>query len=150
MNENLFNHINIHKSNTYFPNPSLVGDKYQQLINSYTGIDLAILGVGVNGHIAFNEPGTLITATTHIVNLTESSRLANARFFDNDINNVPKQAVSVGLKEILHAKKILLVATGEAKKPAINHLKQTQDFDQQWPITALHKHHDVLVFTDFK
>jgi glucosamine-6-phosphate deaminase len=129
MNENLFNHLNVKKTSTYFPNKNLVGDKYQKLIDQYHQVDLAILGVGNNGHIAFNEPGTTITTQTHVVDLTDSSRQANARFFDNNIDNVPKQAVTMGLKEILSAKQIVLIATGKAKKTAIEHLKQAKDFD---------------------
>jgi glucosamine-6-phosphate deaminase len=129
MNVNLFNHINIQKNNTYFPSYKLVGAKYQELINKYHQVDIAILGVGNNGHIAFNEPGTLISEQTHVVNLTESSRQANSRFFDNDINEVPKQAVTVGLSEILKAKRIVLIAIGKAKRTAIERLKQAKDFD---------------------
>jgi glucosamine-6-phosphate deaminase len=99
------------------------------LINQYHQVDLAILGVGNNGHIAFNEPGTPINTETHIVNLTLSSRQANARFFNDDIDSVPKAAITMGLKEILAAKKILLIASGSAKKIAINHLKRAKAFD---------------------
>jgi glucosamine-6-phosphate deaminase len=129
MDENLFNHINIDKARTYFPNQSLIGSKYQELMQRYPRIAIAILGVGNNGHIAFNEPGTPIDSWTHIVNLTASSRQANARFFDNDIHNVPTQAVTMGLKEILQANQIILIATGKAKSEAIQHLKYAQKFD---------------------
>jgi glucosamine-6-phosphate deaminase len=131
MDDNLFNHINIDKKNTFFPNQSLIGDKYQQMMNHKGEVDICLLGVGNNGHIAFNEPGTKIDAMTHVVDLTESSRLANSRFFDNDINNVPKQAVTTGLKEILNSKKIILIATGKNKKTAIEHLKTAKNFDEQ-------------------
>lgn len=148
MDENLFNHININKKQTYFPDETLVGNKYQKLIDQYHQVDLAILGVGNNGHIAFNEPGTPLNEQTHIVNLTASSREANARFFDNNINYVPKQAVTTGLQEILNTKQIVLIATGKAKKEAIEHLKQAKQFDPNWPITALTQHPNVIIFTD--
>jgi glucosamine-6-phosphate deaminase len=148
MDKNLFNHINIDKTHTYFPNQELVGDNYQKLIRQCPQIELAILGVGNNGHIAFNEPGTPIDSQTHIVNLTISSRQANARFFNDDINNVPKQAVTMGLKEILQAKKIILIATGKVKKEAIQHLQHAKYFDPNWPITALTHHSNVIVYTD--
>jgi glucosamine-6-phosphate deaminase len=129
MNNYLFDHINIDKVHTYFPSKDLIGDKYQKLIEQCPQVDLAILGVGNNGHIAFNEPGTSIDMQTHIVNLTNSSRQANARFFGNDISRVPKQAVTMGLKEILHAQQIILIATGKAKKNAIDYLRQAKKFD---------------------
>jgi glucosamine-6-phosphate deaminase len=147
MESNLFNHININKDNTHFPNVNLINEQYQQLINKHHQVDLAILGVGNNGHIAFNEPGTSLTTVTHVVDLTVSSRQANARFFNNDINNVPTQAITVGLKEILAVKKIVLIAIGDAKKQAIEHLKHAQQFDSNWPITALINHRDVTIYT---
>lgn len=148
MNTNLFDHINVDKNNTHFPSQDLLGDKYQQLIYSHHQVDIAILGVGNNGHIAFNEPGTPLNSMTHVVDLTESSRQANARFFDNDINNVPTQAITMGLKEILSARKIILIATGKSKKAAIDKLQSAASFDSKWPITALTQHNNVLVYID--
>ncbi len=146
MDENLFNKININKNNTFFP--SLTNyQKYDEMIKKAGGIDVQILGLGVNGHIAFNEPGTPITKKTHIVKITESTREANARFFDNKINNVPKTAITMGIKTILKAKKIILIATGKNKALAISKLFENK-YDKNWPVTSLLFHPDVTVFVD--
>jgi glucosamine-6-phosphate deaminase len=129
MNRNLFSGLNISKNATYFPTIQLLHGKYQRKINRCGGIDLAILGVGTNGHIAFNEPGTPINSLTHIVRIKKSTREANARFFDNNIDNVPTQAVTCGLKSILSSKKIVLIATGASKKDAIEHVKNAKVYD---------------------
>lgn len=93
--------------------------EYEKMIEAAGGVDLQILGVGVDGHIAFNEPGTSLGSLTHIEVLTEQTRQSNSRFFDNDINKVPRLALSQGVGTILRSKQAVLIATGEDKAEAI-------------------------------
>lgn len=124
MEKNLFSHINIKKENTYVPNGKAEDlqeecKAYDNLIQSIGGIDLQLLGIGHNGHIGFNEPNQAFEKTTHIVELGESTITANARFFDS-IEDVPKRAITMGIKSIMQAKKIVLVANGADKEEIIN------------------------------
>jgi glucosamine-6-phosphate deaminase len=150
MNENLFNHIDIDKKNT---NVLLgVGD-YKKFMNEYDdmiakagGIDIQILGIGSDGHIAFNEPGTPFDSLTHETELTEQTIKDNSRLF-NDISEVPTRAVTMGLKSIMNAKKIVLIATGKNKAKAVYGLikgPMTEDM----PCSILQKHNDVTVYVD--
>ena len=118
MNDNFFNHINIKTENTHVPNgmaenPELECERYEKLICSL-GIDLQLLGIGHNGHIGFNEPGTSFVANTHCISLTESTIEANKRFFDN-ADQVPRQAYTMGVKAIMQAKCVLMVISGKEK-----------------------------------
>ena len=123
MRNNLFDHVNIKKENTYIPNgletdTELECSRYNHIIRSLGGIDLQLLGIGNNGHIGFNEPGEAFEKETHCVKLTENTIQANARFFEN-IDDVPKYAYSTGIKNIMQAKSILLVASGKSKADAL-------------------------------
>ena len=120
MNKNLFDGINIDKNNTYVPSgcaEDLVaeGKAYDSLIESLGGIDLQLLGIGLDGHIGFNEPDSFFTKETHPVDLDESTIKANARFFEKE-SDVPKKAITMGMGAIMQAKKVLLIANGENKK----------------------------------
>ena len=123
MNTNLFNHININKEKTHVPN-GLAIDKeqecidYDNMIQDLGGIDIQLLGIGHNGHIGFNEPNIKFEKTTHIVDLDKSTIEANARFFNN-IDEVPKQAITMGIKSIMHARHVLLIANGPDKESII-------------------------------
>lgn len=125
MDENLFNEIDITKDNTSFPS-SANPQEYDEKIKAAGGIDLQVLGLGVNGHIAFNEPDTPLEEKTHVVNITESTKAANARFFGNDESKVPSKAITMGIDTILKAKKIILIATGTNKAEAISKLFRNQ------------------------
>ena len=119
MNENLFNKINISIENTYVPNgcaTDLVkeGQEYDELISRLGGIDLQLLGIGLDGHIGFNEPDEFFTAQTHPVCLDESTIEANARFFASK-SDVPTKAITMGMKSIMQAKSIVLIANGAKK-----------------------------------
>ena len=123
MNNQLFNHVNIDKEKTSVPNgctdnPEKEGAEYDKQIAAAGGIDLQLLGIGNNGHIGFNEPDSYFTGPTHLVTLEESTIAANARFFDS-IDDVPKQAITMGMASIMQAKKILLVASGKGKKEIV-------------------------------
>ncbi|MBR5536331.1 MAG: glucosamine-6-phosphate deaminase [Clostridia bacterium] len=123
MNDNLFNHVNVRPECTNVPDgcaadPKAYGLAYDQAIADMGGIDLQLLGIGNNGHIAFNEPADVFVAETHTVTLDKSTIEANKRFF-NSIDEVPTQAITMGMGSIMKAKKVLLIANGAAKKEAI-------------------------------
>ena len=118
MNENLFKYLDFSKDSHYFPSIDNVNN-YDEIIDNHGGIDIQILGIGANGHIAFNEPNTPISSVTHITNLANKTILDNSRFFSN-IDEVPTKAITMGLSTILKAKKIYLIATGKNKAEAIS------------------------------
>lgn len=123
MNENLFNHININKLNTHVPDgkaedSQISCQKYEDDIKRAGGIDLQLLGIGSNGHIAFNEPGSAGNSRTRVVDLTEKTIRDNARFFQDE-SEVPTKAVTMGIGTILEVKKIVLLATGKNKADAV-------------------------------
>jgi|SRR5690625_3312 len=151
MNEKLFKHIDISIDNTFVPN-GIASDleaeckNYEKLIQEVGGIDLQILGLGTNGHIAFNEPGTAFDSRTSIVNLTKETLEANRRFFDS-IDEVPTQAVSMGIGSIIEAKEIILLASGESKAAALSQViagNVTEDL----PGSILQQHDHVTVIAD--
>ena len=151
MNTNLFDHVNIDKTKTYVPN-GLEEDSekacadYNEIIRSVGGIDMQLLGIGGNGHIGFNEPGAAFEKETHCVDLTESTIKANARFFES-MDDVPKQAYTMGIKNIMAAKKILLIATGEAKADAL-YKSLYGPITPNVPASILQLHPDVTVVAD--
>lgn len=120
--------------------------RYEDLINQKGPMDIQILGIGENGHIGFNEPGTDMNSTTQVVDLTDSTINANSRYFDSE-SEVPKQAVSMGLASILKAKRIILLAFGEKKREAIEQLAK-QEVNKQVPATILLAHPDVEIYVD--
>ncbi len=99
-------------------NPDEECQAYEERIRKAGGIDLQVLGIGINGHIGFNEPGTPFNTLTHVAELTESTREANARFFSS-MDEVPTHAISMGIKSIMHARRIILLANGEHKAEAV-------------------------------
>lgn len=120
MQNQLFDHINIKPENTYVPN-GLAADaaaecvRYDRLIQSLGGIDLQLLGMGYNGHIGFNEPGDSFPLGTHVVELSESTRIANARFFNDQPEQVPSRAFTMGIKNIMDARSVLIIVNGAGK-----------------------------------
>ena len=123
MNNNLFNFINIDKEKTYVPNGKAEDidaecKAYDERIAKVGGIDIQLLGIGLDGHIGFNEPDEFFTKETHKVKLDESTIVANARFFES-IDDVPKTAITMGMGGIMSAKKVLLIANGQNKKDII-------------------------------
>ena len=152
MEINLFNHIDIEKSNTHVPDASaedLEGalKSYQEALNN-AHVDVQLLGVGSNGHIGFNEPGTPFEKGVHVVDLKQETIEANSRFFNNDINLVPKQAVTMGIKDIMRAKNIILLAFGEAKQHAIKSLVEGDEITENIPCTVLKNHPSVYILVD--
>lgn len=118
---------------------------YDQIIAEHP-IDFQILGIGQNGHIGFNEPGTSFEETTHVVDLQESTIKANARFFENE-EDVPRQAISMGIASIMAAKSIVLMAYGESKAEAIKGMVEGE-ITEDMPASILQKHTDVVVIAD--
>ena len=116
MKKNLFNRINIYPSNCNFPDRNV--EVYEQKLKG-TPIDLCILGIGTNGHIAFNEPGSSFDSRTRVVSLTEQTIKDNSRFFDS-VDDVPKQAITMGLGTIMDSKRIVLMAQGKKKKDILD------------------------------
>jgi glucosamine-6-phosphate deaminase len=121
MNFRLFIKINIKLSNTHFPDPKSPS-KYEKLIKDNGGLDAQIISLGHNGHIAYNEPGSSINSITRVIELTQSTINANSRFFENQTAMVPRKAVSMGIKSILDAKKIVCIVTGIGKAEALKHM----------------------------
>ncbi|WP_221565403.1 glucosamine-6-phosphate deaminase [Alkalihalobacillus sp. TS-13] len=117
--------------------------RYEKVIEQADGVDLQILGVGRNGHIGFNEPGTSFESKTHVVDLTESTREANARFFERK-EEVPTQAITVGISTIMKSRSILLLASGPEKSEAVHALLSGR-IDQNWPVTVLNEHPSVTL-----
>ncbi len=123
MQHNFFDHINIKRENTYVPNGCTDDTdrecaEYDARIERVGGIDLQLLGIGLDGHIGFNEPADIFVKATHVVDLHESTIRANARFFESE-DQVPRQAITMGMISIMQAKKIVLIANGEAKKDIV-------------------------------
>ena len=152
METNLFDHVDIEKENTHVPDASAEDledalKAYQEALNN-ANIDVQLLGVGSNGHIGFNEPGTAFDTGVHIVDLKQETIEANSRFFNNDINLVPKQAVTMGIKDIMKAKHIILLAFGEAKQQAIKSLVEGEEITENIPCTILKNHPSVYVIVD--
>ena len=151
MNENLFDHINIPKSCTHIPNgmaddPAAECAAYDRMIREAGGIDLQLLGIGLNGHIGFNEPDGILTTGTHITQLSESTIEANSRFFESR-DEVPTFALTMGMETILHARKIILLASGEGKHPAVKQLLD-HTITTHMPATLLKVHSDVTLICD--
>ncbi|AMY05615.1 glucosamine-6-phosphate deaminase [Staphylococcus condimenti] len=120
--------------------------RYEAVVHERGPVDIQILGIGENGHIGFNEPGTSKESETRVVDLTESTIRANSRYFDTE-DEVPKQAVSMGLSTIMSAKRIILLAFGEKKKAAITKLASGIE-DADVPATILYEHPNVEVYVD--
>ena len=151
MNTNLFNHVNINKESTFVPN-GLEPDSekacaaYNEIIRSVGGIDLQLLGLGNNGHIGFNEPGAAFEKETHCVDLTESTIQANKRFFEK-VEDVPTQAYTMGIKNIMQARKVLLIVSGEGKAEILDKVLYGP-VTPQVPASILQLHNDLTVVAD--
>lgn len=151
MNTNLFDHINIKKENTYVPDglepdADKACSRYNQIIADLGGIDLQLLGLGNNGHIGFNEPGSAFEKETHCVDLTQSTINANARFFSS-LSEVPRQAYTMGIKTIMQAKKIVVAVSG-AGKASIVREAFFGPITPQVPASVLQLHNDVTLVGD--
>ncbi len=151
MDENLFSHIDIKEENIHIPN-GVAEDleqecaDYEELLKKTGRMDIIYLGIGQNGHIGFNEPGEFFEPYTHIVRLTEDTINANRRFFDS-LDRVPKTAITMGIKTILSAKKIILLASGRSKAEAIFKTVKGK-ITPRVPASILQLHDDVTLIID--
>ncbi|MDY6066005.1 MAG: glucosamine-6-phosphate deaminase [Finegoldia sp.] len=152
MNDNLFDHVDIDKNNVHVPeggleNPEEDAKKYDELLKEVGRRDVQVLGIGNNGHIAFNEPADQLNVNTGIVDLTESTIEANKRFF-NSVDEVPTRAISMGLGGIFNAEKIILLISGKNKHDILVKLLEDQKIDTHIPASLLALHKDLVVIVD--
>jgi glucosamine-6-phosphate deaminase len=150
MIKNLFNHVDMDKKNIHLPKNDLNELEknvalYNKALNNHK-IDLQILGIGQNGHIGFNEPGTSFDQETFVVSLDDDTRVANQRFFDS-LEDVPKQAITMGIKNIMQSKEIVLMASGENKAEAIKAMI-SGPVTENCPASILQLHPNVTVLVD--
>lgn len=151
MNDNLFNHVDIDKDFTFVPN-GLAEDaeeectEYDKIVAALGYADLQLLGIGHNGHIGFNEPDSVFTKATHVVDLTDSTIDANTRFFANR-DEVPRQALTMGMGCIMNAARVLLIASGEGKAEAVYNTV-CGPIDPKCPASILQLHPDVVIVGD--
>ncbi len=149
---NFFNHIDILPQNVNIldgnaPDPEAECAAFETKIKSYGGIDLFLGGVGPDGHIAFNEPGSSLTSHTRVKTLTRDTIIANSRFFDNNVDLVPKTAMTVGVGTIMEARSVLLIVNGHNKARALKHGVEG-GISQMWTISALQMHPKALIVAD--
>ena len=152
MEENFFKHIDIRPQNINLLNGMTRNyaeecQNYENKIKSYGKINLFLGGVGSDGHIAFNEPGSSLSSRTRIKTLTSETITANARFFNNDLNQVPKTALTVGIGTIMDAEEVLIMATGTNKAIAMRHAIE-EGINHMWPISILQMHQHAIIVCD--
>ncbi len=151
MNKNLFDKVNIDKANTSVPDgtakdPEEACRRYEEHIDELGGIDIQVLGIGQNGHIGFNEPDSALIGDTHLTPLTESTIKANSRFFASE-DDVPKYALTMGIRSVFKARKIVIIATGAAKADAVKAMLSGK-LDPSCPASMLILHPDVTLICD--
>nr|WP_240376879.1 glucosamine-6-phosphate deaminase [Bacillus piscicola] len=151
MKEHLYQPLGLSEAQTHLPKgdaPDLYeeAERYERLIQECGGIDLQLLGIGENGHIGFNEPGTPFTTRTHVVDLTANTREVNARFFDR-LEDVPHRAITMGITSIMEARKVVLLANGDRKKDAMTRLIAGA-INEEAPASILKKHPDFTIIAD--
>ena len=149
MKQHLFSHVDLDPSQAHLPNgmaPDLDAEceRYEREIRDAGGLELTFLGLGRNGHIGFNEPGSSLDARTHVVRLTESTRKANAEFFHE--GDVPTHAITMGIATILESRRIVLLVAGSGKETALERLR-SGEITTDFPASALWKHGDVTVLS---
>ena len=151
MKENLFDHINIDMKNTHVPigdaeDPEAEARRYENLLKKMEPCAIQLLGIGVNGHIGFNEPGADFKLDTHVTSLTKETITSNARFF-NSADEVPNLAITMGMGSILRARRIILIALGQSKANAVKALEDAI-ITPRVPATILKVHPDLVVICD--
>lgn len=151
--DNLFSHIDIPKQNVHILNGMAKDlwaecDQYEQAIKGFGGIELFVGGIGPDGHLAFNEPGSSLTSRTRVKTLTESTVLANARFFDNDLGRVPRTALTVGVGTVMDARNVMILANGSGKARAVAAGIEA-GVNHMWTVSCMQMHpHAVFVCDD--
>lgn len=152
MRNNFFKHIDIKKENVNILNGNAVDlekecEDYEARIKAVGGIDLFLGGIGPDGHIAFNEPGSSLASRTRMKSLTRDTIIANSRFFDNDINQVPKTALTVGVGTVMDAEEVLIMVNGHNKARALAQAIEGS-VNHMWTITALQLHAKAIIVCD--
>jgi glucosamine-6-phosphate deaminase len=152
MFENFFNHIDIPKENINILDGNAVDlnaecERYEAKIESYGGIELFMGGMGADGHLAFNIPGSSIQSRTRLVDLNYDTIMANSRFFDNDLNQVPKQALTVGVQTVLDSKEVLVLVNGYKKARALQNVVEN-GINHMWTLSALQMHPNGIIVCD--
>lgn len=150
--QNFFSHINIKPENVNMlngnaENLALECEMYEAKMKRLGGINLFIGGIGPDGHIAFNEPGSSLTSRTRVKTLTQDTIIANSRFFNNDVNQVPRTSITVGVGTILDSKEILILVNGHSKARALYHAVEGS-VNQMWTISALQLHEKAIIVCD--
>ncbi|CAH1103929.1 unnamed protein product [Psylliodes chrysocephalus] len=147
---NFFRKIDILPSNVFIPDGNAQDlqaecDKYEQKMSEFGGVDLFVGGIGPDGHIAFNEPGSSLASRTRVKTLAQDTLRANARFFDNDIERVPKKALSVGVGTVMDSKEVMILVTGSEKAFALYKAVE-EGINHMWTVSAFQQHpHTVIV-----
>lgn len=149
---NFFNHVDVLPGNVNILNGNAADLEaecadYEEKIASYGGIDLFLGGIGPDGHIAFNEPGSSLSSRTRVKTLTTDTIIANSRFFDNDVDKVPKTSLTVGVGTVLSAKEVLIIVNGHNKARALYHAVEGA-ISQMWTISALQMHQKGIIVCD--
>ena len=149
---NFFRHIDIPKENVNILNGNAENleaecARYEAKILSYGGIDLFMGGIGPDGHIAFNEPGSSLTSRTRVKTLTTDTIIANSRFFDNDVNKVPRTALTVGVGTVMDAREVMILANGHNKARALAHAIEGA-VSQMWSVSVLQMHPKGIIVCD--
>lgn len=149
---NLFSHVDIQKKNVNILNGNAKDlkkecDNYEKRINKYGGIHLFVGGIGPDGHIAFNEPGSSLSSLTRIKTLTQDTIIANSRFFDDDIKKVPKTALTVGVKTVLDSDEVLILITGMNKARALMKVVE-EGVNHMWTVSSLQTHPKGIIVCD--
>ncbi len=152
MFENFFNHIDIQKENINILDGNAADldaecERYEAKIESYGGIELFMGGMGADGHLAFNIPGSSIQSRTRLVDLNYDTIVANSRFFDNDLNQVPKQALTVGVQTVLDSKEVLVLVNGYKKARALQNVVEN-GINHMWTLSALQMHPNGIIVCD--
>lgn len=152
MHTNLFDHADIKPENINMLNGMATDYKaecqrYEDKIKSYGGINLFVGGIGPDGHIAFNEPGSSLTSRTRDKELTQDTIIANSRFFGGDINKVPKLALTVGVGTVMDADEVLILVNGAGKARALQHAVE-EGINHMWTISALQMHRNGIIVSD--
>ncbi len=146
---NFFNHVDVKKENVNILNGNAADldaecEDYENRIKAAGGIDLFMGGIGPDGHIAFNEPGSSLESLTRIKTLTQDTIIANSRFFDNDVTKVPKTALTVGVKTVMDSKEVIILATGHNKALALYKVVE-EGVNHMWTVSALQLHRKGIV-----
>lgn len=152
MFENFFNHIDIKKENVNILDGNAADlhkecDNFEEKIKSYGGIELFMGGMGADGHLAFNIPGSPIQSRTRLVNLNYDTIVANSRFFNNDLTQVPKQALTVGVQTVLDSKEVLIIVNGYKKARALQNVVEN-GINHMWTLSALQTHPNGIIVCD--